>query len=56
MRLLCGAHNRYRSDKSEMLRREAMAQTDKLRRECLLKLTAIAAQTNGTIAELSNIH
>jgi hypothetical protein len=45
LRLVCGAHNRYRSDRLEKLRREFMGRTEHVRTECLEHLFTEAVQS-----------
>jgi len=49
LRLVCGAHNRYRSDRHEKLRREFMERAEDARTECLERLLAEAVQAGAAV-------
>jgi hypothetical protein len=49
LRLLCGAHNRYRSDQLQKLRREFMERTECVRTECLEQLFTQAVQSRTSV-------
>ena len=53
LRLLCAAHNRYRSDRLESLRRQCMNDIEAFQNQCLNALLHQALQSNGAIVSLN---
>jgi hypothetical protein len=49
LRLLCSAHNRYRSDRLQKLRREFMARAERVRTECFERLFGKAVQSSSAV-------
>lgn len=47
LQLMCGAHNRYRSDRLEKFRREFMERAEYIRSECIDQLLAQAVQSRS---------
>jgi hypothetical protein len=54
LRLLCGAHNRYRSDRFEKIRREIMERSEAERLACIDQLLAEAMQRPGSAVVFAN--
>jgi hypothetical protein len=55
LRLLCGAHNRYRSDQLQKLRREFMERAEHVRTQCLEQLFTEAVQSRAAVVFASSI-
>jgi hypothetical protein len=55
LRLVCGAHNRYRSDRLQKIRRKFMECAERVRTECLEQLFAQAAQAGAVVALANSI-
>jgi hypothetical protein len=49
LRLMCGAHNRYRSDRLEKIRREFMKRAERIRTKCLEQLFIEAVQSKTAV-------